>query len=365
MFKTRVINYYILKIFLKILFKTSLVFFSLLLILNLFDEINFFKEIDVNFLFPLLMSFLKSPLVIYKIFPFIFLISAILLFIKLIEKDELITIKVSGISNFKIILLPIMISFILGIMIVSIFNPVSSLFTYKYYEMKNHFTSKNDFLAAITENGIWIKDTHLDKTNLVKADRLEDDELMDVSIYVFNKNNENISRFEAKKANIKKKIWLLSDVKVFNKYINANAESNFSKSYLFETNINVENIKNLFSKLETVSFWKLNKVKSNYKDIGYSTEQIDLEFQKGISYPFFIMAMTFLACIIMLHTKYKVNTLYHVIFGLFISVVIFYLNDLSKVLGQTEKISLIQSVWMPIVIIFILGIVGSMQISDK
>ena len=198
-----------------------------------------------------------------------------------------------------------------------------------------------------------------------KADRLEDDELMDVSIYVFNKNNENISRLEAKKADIKNKIWLLSDVKVFNKYINANAESNFSKSYLFETNINVKNIKNLFSKLETVSFWKLNKVKSNYKDIGYSTEQIDLEFQKGISYPFFIMAMTFLACIIMLHTKYKVNTLYHVIFGLFISVVIFYLNDLSKVLGQTEKISLIQSVWMPIVIIFILGIVGSMQISDK
>ena len=183
MFKTRVINYYILKIFLKILFKTSLVFFSLLLILNLFDEINFFKEIDVNFLFPLLMSFLKSPLVIYKIFPFIFLISAILLFIKLIEKDELITIKVSGISNFKIILLPIMISFVLGIMIVSIFNPVSSLFTYKYYEMKNHFTSKNDFLAAITENGIWIKDTHLNKTNLIKADRLEGDELMDVSIY--------------------------------------------------------------------------------------------------------------------------------------------------------------------------------------
>ena len=98
-----------------------------------------------------------------------------------------------------------MISFILGIMIVSIFNPVSSLFTYKYYEMKNHFTRKNDFLAAITENGIWIKDTHLNKTNLIKADRLEGDELMDVSIYLFNKNNENISRFEAKKANIKKK----------------------------------------------------------------------------------------------------------------------------------------------------------------
>ena len=67
----------------------------------------------------------------------------------------------------------------------------------------------------------------------------------------------------------------------------------------------------------------------------------------------------------MLHTKYKVNTLYHVIFGLFISVVIFYLNDLSKVLGQTEKISLIQSVWIPIIIVFILSIVGSIQINDN
>ena len=103
MFKTKVLNYYILKIFLKILLNTSLVFFSLLLIFNLFDEISFFKEMDVNFLFPLLMSCLKTPLVFYKIFPFIFLISSILLFLKIIERDEIITIKVSGISNYKII----------------------------------------------------------------------------------------------------------------------------------------------------------------------------------------------------------------------------------------------------------------------
>ena len=273
--------------------------------------------------------------------------------------------KVSGISNYKIILLPTIISFVLGIILVSIFNPVTSLFTYKYYEIKNHFSNKNDFLAAITENGIWIKDISLNNTNLIKADRLINNELIDVSIYVFNKNNENVSRFEAKKANIKNKNWRLSEVRIFDGYNNANIKSNFENSYLFETNINVESIQNLFSKLETVSFWKLNKVKSNYKDIGYSTDQIDLEFHKGISYPFFIMVMTFFASIIMMHTKYKVNTLYHVIFGLFISVVIFYLNDLSKVLGQTEKISLIQSVWMPVIIIFILGIVGGMQVSDK
>ena len=365
MFKTKVLNYYILKIFLKILLNTSLIFFSLLLILNLFDEISFFKEIDVNFLFPLLMSFLKTPLVLYKIFPFIFLISSILLFLKIIERDEIITIKVSGISNYKIILLPTIISFVLGIMLVSIFNPVTSLFTYKYYEIKNHFSNKNDFLAAITENGIWIKDIHLNNTNLIKADSLINNELIDVSIYVFNKNNENVSRFEAKRANIKNKSWQLSEVRIFDDYNNANIKSNFENSYLFETNINVESIQNLFSKLETVSFWKLNKIKSNYEDIGYSTDQIDLEFHKGISYPFFIMTMTFLASVIMLHTKYKVNTLYHVIFGLFISVVIFYLNDLSKVLGQTEKISLIQSVWIPIIMVFILSIVGSMHINDK
>ena len=182
MFKTKVLNYYILKIFLKILLKTSLVFFVLLIILNLFDEISFFKEINVNILFPLLMALLKTPLVLYKIFPFIFLISSILLFLKIIERDEIITMKVSGISNYKIILLPTIISFVLGIMIVSIFNPVTSLFTYKYYEIKNHFSNKNDFLAAITENGIWIKDMHLNNTNIIKADRLINNELFDVSI---------------------------------------------------------------------------------------------------------------------------------------------------------------------------------------
>ena len=59
-------------IFLKSLFYVTIVMFSLAFILNLLTELDFFKEIDVYTSFPLLLSILNSPDLIFEMFPFIF-----------------------------------------------------------------------------------------------------------------------------------------------------------------------------------------------------------------------------------------------------------------------------------------------------
>ena len=106
MLRTNILRKYVFIEYSKLILKITLLFFGLGIIINLFEEINFFKDLEVDFLFPLLMSILKVPSIIYKIFPFIFLISSILLFLKLIQSEEIIPIKIAGISNFKIIFLP-------------------------------------------------------------------------------------------------------------------------------------------------------------------------------------------------------------------------------------------------------------------
>ena len=49
--------------------------FSLVLILNLLSELDFFKNINVNTYFPLYLSLLNSVSLIFEMLPFIFLIS--------------------------------------------------------------------------------------------------------------------------------------------------------------------------------------------------------------------------------------------------------------------------------------------------
>ena len=96
---------YIANIFIKNLIFISLVFLGLSFILNFFEEIKFFENYDVSIKYPLLLTFLNSPSILFELFPFIFLISVKFFYIHLNDKNELNLLKNHGIGNFKILTL--------------------------------------------------------------------------------------------------------------------------------------------------------------------------------------------------------------------------------------------------------------------
>lgn len=63
---------YIIKNFVKLLLIVSSIFFMLVLLLNLLEELNFFKNIDQGLYYPLLLNILNAPSILINIFPFIF-----------------------------------------------------------------------------------------------------------------------------------------------------------------------------------------------------------------------------------------------------------------------------------------------------
>ena len=94
---------YILKSYFKVFSFVFLSFFSLIIILNIFEEISFFKDTESSLLTPFLLTFLNAPSVVYETFPFIFFISIQFFFIKLLDKEELDIFKKISLSNFKLI----------------------------------------------------------------------------------------------------------------------------------------------------------------------------------------------------------------------------------------------------------------------
>ena len=67
--------------FFKSLGIVTLVFFCISVILNVFEELSFFKNVDnVNFTLPIFLTILNTPSILFDIFPFIFLISTLYFF---------------------------------------------------------------------------------------------------------------------------------------------------------------------------------------------------------------------------------------------------------------------------------------------
>ena len=65
---------FLIKLFVKSLLYVLGVMASLVIILNLLTELDFFKEYSVYTYFPLFLTLLNSPTMILEMFPFIFLL---------------------------------------------------------------------------------------------------------------------------------------------------------------------------------------------------------------------------------------------------------------------------------------------------
>ena len=173
MIRSTIINKYLSKEFIKVVVNMSLFFFCLGLVMNLFEEINFFKDYDVSVNVPVLLTLLIVPSLLYNMFPFIILLSGIWFFLKIKKTDEVTAIKVSGMSKLSIITIPSIIAVILGIFFVTSLSPITSVLVKKYETIKGSYERDKDYLAAITENGIWIKEKNLEKNNIIKSENLE------------------------------------------------------------------------------------------------------------------------------------------------------------------------------------------------
>ena len=89
--------------FFKILIEVAGVFVALIFIMGLLEEVSFFNELDQTIFYPILLTLLNLPSVLYDIFPFIFIIATQFFFIRMVDKSELSLFKNNGISNLKII----------------------------------------------------------------------------------------------------------------------------------------------------------------------------------------------------------------------------------------------------------------------
>ena len=71
------------------------------------------------------------------------------------------------------------------------------------------------------------------------------------------------------------------------------------------------------------------------------------------------------SAVIMLNSKkFKNNTL-KILIGLFLCVIIYYLNNIFNVLGKTEKINYIISVWSPLLILTFVILLITNKINEK
>ena len=347
-------------IFFKSLLFVFLVILSLVFLLNLLTELEFFKNIDVPTSFTLFLSLLNSPTLIFEIFPFIMLITVQLSFIKLFENQEIEIFKYSGLKNSKILSIISLLSLFTGVIVILIFYNLSSNLKNIYLEIKSNYASDGKYLAVVTKNGLWIKDKIDNKIIITNASKIESHFILNNFITEFDEDFNIIRNIKSNKIDIKEENWKILNAKVYykNEYLK-------NQNFEIKTNFNYKRIKTLYSNLSALNLYELYQLRKNYKKLNYSLIDIDLYFLKIASYPLYLVLIALFSSLIMLRIKKIKTTAFKISIGLFFSVIIYYLNNFSYVLGGTEKISIVLSTLIPLMILFTINTCMLYKINDK
>ena len=351
---------FLIKTYLLSFLNVFFIFFCLIYVLNLLTELEFFKRTDVETYFPLYLSLINTPMFVFEMSPFIFLISTQFFFNTLFNDNEINIFKYSGLKNTKIFSILSITTFFVGILIISIFYNLSSNLKNLYLGLKSNYTEDKKYLAVITNNGLWIKDIYNENILMINASSFNNNELLNTYISEFDKNFQIIRNIKSQKIDITDKEWIIENAEIY-----IQNSKKIQKSLKFKTNFDYKLIQNLFSNMSSLSFVELIEMRKNYKKLNYSLTEIDLQILKLISFPFYFILMFIFSAIIMMNTKTFKSKSLKIIIGLFLSVIIYYLNNFFYVLGTSEKINVVSSVIIPLSILTIINYLFLRNINEK
>ncbi len=339
----------------------SLIFFSLTFILSILEEITFLKNIKVSFWFPYFLTLLSTPITLFEIFPFIFLLTTQFLFYELFKKKELALLKSNGLSNLKIIKILFSLALVIGIFNIVIYYNIASKLNFQYSNIKNKFSDDNKYLAMVTQSGLWIKDEVNEKTLLIKSELIKENILSETIINEFNDDFELIRTIQSKKIDITQNNWI-----IFNPIITKNNISE-EKDYpiYFQTNFDEKRINNLFSNISTLDILKLFNLMEDYKKIGYSPDEILLHLLKLFTMPIFYGILTVLSAIIMFNLSNDKPLIFHIALGILMAVIIYYINFIFNSLASNGRIPIMASIFFPILTLSVFTIIGLIDINEK
>ena len=352
---------YIGKLFIQKFIKISIVFFCVVILVNFFEEVRFSEKYEIEIFYVIYLSILNAPSLIFEILPFIFFITIIFFYLELSENNEIEILNTNGISNLQIIYLITLVTILSGVFLLLFYYTLSSSFKSQYLDIKNRFSNSNEYLAVVNDDGLWIKEEIDNKMYIIHAEKLKKNELKYLTINEASKYYDSKNTILAESADIISKNWKLKDVSI----LNENGNSKKLKSLVYNSTFDGEIISNLFSNLNALNIYELHKLSNSYSNIGYSNTDIKIHLNKIYSMPVFYILMTILGFVIVNKLKHFKSKFFLIVLGIFISVIIYYLNYFSSLLGNNGVLPIYLAVWVPLLILFLICNIGLLKINEN
>ncbi len=130
---------------------------------------------DISALQALQLTLLKSPLIIQSALPFMVLFGVLFTFFRLSRRSELIVMRASGYSAWRILAPAAILTICLGALSATVINPLGAAANAQFESLRDQMLGGQTGEARGAAGEIWMREQHGDGFTVITADRLDAD----------------------------------------------------------------------------------------------------------------------------------------------------------------------------------------------
>jgi lipopolysaccharide export system permease protein len=336
------------------------VFAGVFVLIVLIDYIELMRRAsDVPNVSPMMVamtSFYRVPQLMERLMPFAILVGAMACYLSLSRRLELVVARAAGISAWQFVAPAAIMALIIGIVATAVYNPMSALMRERSKRLEAEIFGEGAQSALrMTGSGFWVRQRSAEGQAVINATSSlqQGAGLGGITIFTFDPEGHFKERIEAKSAVLEDSHWRLSQARVFT----ADTAPKDHETYLLNTNLTNEQVRESFATPETVPFWQLPAYIELAEHAGLMASGYRLQYQLLIARPFLLVAMVLLASSVSLRFFRFGGVQQMVLGGVTGGFLLYVLSKVTEDLSKAELMHPAAAAWLPVLVGSLTGFV--------
>lgn len=345
------LHLYFARRFLRTFLGVLLIFFAVLMLIGLIEQVRRFGSADAGFATLLVLATLSVPEALYRILPLVMILATLGLFLSLARSSELVVTRASGRSALKSLFAPVILAVLIGLVAVAAGNPIVAA-TQKQYETMATRLSGEVSTLSVSAEGLWLRQGSRQGQTVIRADRanLDGTELFGVTFLGYDPDGSPTYRIEAERAELVTGAWSITGAKEWRFDTTApipEVESFETERMNLASNLTRNQILDSFGTPSAIPIWELPGFIDRLEAAGFSARVHRTFFHMELALPLLLVAMVFVgASFTMRHTRFG-RTGMMVLMALGLGFSLYFIRNFAAILGENGQIPVLLAAWGP------------------
>ncbi len=327
------------------------VFFLMLSLFDMLEQIRRFDGREVSFSGILTLTALNVPKSVYRILPLITIIAAIFMFLSIARSSELVIARAAGRSAVVTLLSPVFVAMVVGAGAVGMLNPMVASTIKQYERLSDSYRKTGSSVLSISREGLWLRQGDETGQTVIRASRASANgtEMIGATFLSFDPDGTPTTRIEAESALLVPGAWELTNVKRWDLAGSANPEREavVAETLRLPSDLTAAEIADSFGDPSAIPIWELPAFIDRLETAGFSARIHRVWYQMEMSLPFLMAAMVLVgAGFTMRHARFG-RTGVMVLMALGLGFSLYFIRNFAQILGENGQIPVILAAWGP------------------